>query len=116
MSEERLPFPDALGIARLRYVQRLREALADLGFGTFRRGDGAWVRILAAEPHSPGELAAILGVSPQAATKAADSLEERGYVTRRADETDRRRIQLELTERGRAYAEAIDAVVGGVDE
>jgi DNA-binding MarR family transcriptional regulator len=116
MDDERPPFPDALGLARLRYVQRLRGALADLGFGSFRRGDGAWVRILTAGPRSPGELAAILGVSPQAATKAADSLEERGYVTRHPDESDRRRILLELTERGEAYAEAVTSVVEGIDE
>jgi DNA-binding MarR family transcriptional regulator len=116
VTQPRPPFPDALGLARLRFVQRLREGLADLGFGSFRRGDGAWVRILAAGPKSPGELAAVIGVSPQAATKAADSLEERGYLTRGPDDGDRRRILLELTERGVAYAEAIDSVVGGLDE
>ncbi|HZQ82921.1 MAG TPA: MarR family transcriptional regulator [Gaiellaceae bacterium] len=114
--EDRHPFPDVLGLARLRYTQRLRAQLAELGFGDFRRGDGAWVRILAHEPTTPGELASIMGVSPQAATKAADTLEERGYLTRRIDEGDRRRILLELTERGAAYAAAIVSVVEGVDE
>jgi len=116
MSDERPPFPDALGLARLRYIQRLREQLADLGFNDFRRGDGAWVRILSAGSRPPSELAAIVGVSPQAVTKRADSLEERGYVTRRPDDVDRRRILLELTERGQAYADALHSVVEGVDE
>jgi DNA-binding MarR family transcriptional regulator len=116
MTEPRQPFSDALGLARLRFVQRLRDGLVDLGFASFRRGDGAWVRILAVGPKSPSELAAIIGVSPQAATKAADSLEERGYLTRRPDDGDRRRILLELTERGASYAEAIGGVVGGLDE
>jgi DNA-binding MarR family transcriptional regulator len=116
MTQPRIPFPDALALARLRHVQRLRDGLADLGFVSFRRGDGAWVRILAAGPQSPSEIAGIIGVSPQAATKAADSLEERGYLTRRPDDGDRRRILLDLTERGVAYAEALDSVVGGLDE
>jgi len=117
MTEEGRPlFPDLVALARLRFGARMRSSLFDLGFGNFRRGDGAWVRILADRPCAPSELASIVGVSPQAVTKAADSLEERGYIVRRPDPDDRRRILLELTERGAAYAEAVDAVVGGLDE
>lgn len=74
------------------------------------------MRILAHEPCALSQLAAIVGVSPQAVTKAADSLEERGYVVRRPDTGDRRKIVLELTERGRTYAAAIDDAVDAVDE
>ncbi len=109
-------FGDLLGLARLRRVARMRRELLDRGFGDFRRGDGAWVRILAHAPTSLSELAGFIGVSPQAATKAADGLEQRGYVVRRADDRDRRRVLLEVTERGAEYASAIDEVIALLDE
>jgi DNA-binding MarR family transcriptional regulator len=109
-------FTDALALARLRLVKELRRELLDRGYAGFRRADGAWVRILAHEPCSLSELASIVGVSPQAVTKAADTLEERGYVVRRPDANDRRKIVLELTASGGAYAAAVDEAVDAIDE
>jgi DNA-binding MarR family transcriptional regulator len=109
-------FGDAVALARLRLVRELERELLDRGFPGFRRADGAWVRILAHEPCSLSELASVVGVSPQAVTKAADSLERRGYVVRRPDANDRRKTVLELTERGRAYAAAVDESVEAIDE
>lgn len=116
MTEQPRAFGDTLALARLRLVRELERELLDRGFAGFRRADGAWVRILARRPCSLSELASIVGVSPQAVTKAADTLEARGYVVRRPDATDRRKIVLELTARGRAYAEAVDDAVEAVDE
>jgi DNA-binding MarR family transcriptional regulator len=109
-------FYDLLAIARLHQTHRMRVELAARGFADFRRGDGAWVRILGEWPRSPGEVAAIVGISRQAATKMADALEARGYVERAADDGDRRRVVLSLSERGRQYERAIVEVVDLLDE
>jgi DNA-binding MarR family transcriptional regulator len=109
-------FHDLLAIARLRWLARLRAGLAERGFTDFRRGDGAWVRILAEEPCGPAEIADAIGISRQAATKMADSLEQRGYVERHDDEHDRRRVVLHLTEKGRRYHDATVEVVTGLNE
>ena len=109
-------FHDLLAIARLRRLNGMRAALAERGFTDFRRGDGAWVRILAHEPLGLGELAEIIGISRQAATKMADSLERRGYVERRGDDADRRRVVLHLTDLGRRYEQAIVEAVDTLDE
>src|ERR1700690_2665579 len=109
-------FHDLLAIARLRWLNRMRAELADRGFTTFRRGDGAWVRILGFEPQGLGEMAEFIGISRQAATKMADSLEQRGYVVRQDDEADRRRVVLHLTDAGRRYERAIIEVVDALDE
>jgi DNA-binding MarR family transcriptional regulator len=45
------------------------------------------------------------GVSKQAASKLIDTLVIRGYVERGTDPEDRRRLTLELTERGREAAD-----------
>jgi len=109
-------FNDLLALARLRWLNRMRAALAERGFTTFRRGDGAWVRILGYEPQGLGEMAEFIGISRQAATKMADSLESRGYVERKDDDADRRRVVLHLTDLGRRYEQAIIEVVDNLDE
>jgi len=67
-------------------------------------------------------LADRLGVTPSAATRLIDGLESNGWVERRRDDKDRRRIELALTGPGRREAErlhastekAIEAVLDGV--
>jgi DNA-binding MarR family transcriptional regulator len=115
-SDEPESFNDLLAIARLRWLHRMRVALAERGFDDFRRGDGAWVRILGEQPAGMGEIAEFIGISPQAGTKVGDSLERRGYVERRDDDADRRRVVLHLTDRGREYQEAVVEVVAMLDE
>jgi DNA-binding MarR family transcriptional regulator len=61
-------------------------------------------------------MAEFIGISRQAATKMADSLERRGYVERKDDEADRRRVVLHLTDLGRRYERAIVEVVDALDE
>jgi DNA-binding MarR family transcriptional regulator len=119
--DDEASFYDLLAIARLRWLDRMRGGLAERGFTDFRRGDGAWIRILGAEPHGPepcgpAEIADAIGISRQAATKMADSLEQRGYLERRGDEHDRRRVALHLTEKGRRYHDATVEVVTGLNE
>src|SRR3954468_3857134 len=48
-----------------------------------------------------GELAAPQRVQPPSMTRTVNALEEGGYVSRRAHETDRRQVVVVLSERGR---------------
>jgi DNA-binding MarR family transcriptional regulator len=57
-----------------------------------------------------------LGVTRQAASQLIDTLVVRGYLSREVNPADRRRLNIELTDRGRAAAEAIAAAIGQVDE
>jgi len=54
---------------------------------------------------SASDVARDFGISKQAASKLIDTLVIRGYVSRGVDPDDRRRLSLELTDRGRAAAE-----------
>jgi DNA-binding MarR family transcriptional regulator len=54
-------------------------------------------------------------VSKQAASKLIDLLVVRGFLERKADATDRRRMNLELTERGRAARDMVDLGTSRVD-
>jgi DNA-binding MarR family transcriptional regulator len=64
---------------------------------------------------SAGDLIRQLGVTKQAASQLIDTLVIRGYLERRTDLDDRRRMVIELTDRGRAAAAAVKAGVDAVD-
>lgn len=52
----------------------------------------------------PSEIAKKLGFSRARMSHILDSLETKGYVTRRPDPSDRRRVLVSITESGRDYA------------
>jgi DNA-binding MarR family transcriptional regulator len=56
---------------------------------------------LADGPKSAGELSAGTGLSSAATTTLIDRLEQKGFVRRVADPTDRRRVLVEMTPDGR---------------
>lgn len=51
-----------------------------------------------------GELASAVGLTPGAVTTVLDRLEERGFVTRRRDPEDRRRVIVEMSDEARRRA------------
>lgn len=58
---------------------------------------------------TPSELARDLGLAPASVTGRLDALERRGLIVRTPSKTDRRRVEVELTEPGRVlWREALD--------
>ncbi len=83
--------------------------LADLarqGFADLRVRHGYVFQHLLAGPRSIGALAALLGITPQGASKAVLELEALGYVRRAPSSEDQRTHFVCLTERGVAAVEA----------
>src|SRR3990172_12073019 len=62
------------------------------------------------DAHSIGDVAAFLGVSNAAASKAVDKLVRRGLLLRSEGEPDRRAIQLSLTKSSRRLLADYDAL------
>ncbi|GAY19112.1 MarR family winged helix-turn-helix transcriptional regulator [Mycobacterium sp. shizuoka-1] len=58
-------------------------------------------------PAGPAELGRRLGMSSASATVLADRLERAGYIRRRRDPSDRRRIILEVTDATAARSQAV---------
>jgi DNA-binding MarR family transcriptional regulator len=109
-------FPMLLAAARRRYGREIRDALASAGFTDMPRAGARLVGGIARNGPSLADAAADLAVSKQAASQLVDTLVLRGYLERRSDPADRRRIILDLTERGRAAADEIRAAVDRVDQ
>jgi len=60
------------------------------------------------ENASMADIARVLGVAPTVITGLVDRLEARGLIRRESHPTDRRRIQLVLTERGTAISQQVE--------
>lgn len=56
-----------------------------------------------------------MGVTKQAVSQAVDALVVRGYLERSQDPSDRRRVNLILTDRGREAGRAARSAIEGVD-
>src|SRR6476660_4988772 len=83
-----------------------RRIAAD-GLDDLRFADGVIFQHLVTGPLAIGDLAARMGVTQQAASKAVADLERRHSVVRAADAGDARVRRVELTARGAAAIEAV---------
>jgi DNA-binding MarR family transcriptional regulator len=62
------------------------------------------------------ELAALFGMTKQAASKLVDSMEAGGLVTRTAEAEDQRRRPIVLTEQGRRFLATVEDIYDGLEE
>jgi DNA-binding MarR family transcriptional regulator len=107
--------PALLRAARGSYGHAINASLAAAGFEDLPR-NGAF--ILGGMTNHGGSAVGVirsLGVTKQAASQLIDTLVLRGYLTRQINPEDRRRMVVELTDRGRGAAEAVRAGVEEVD-
>lgn len=109
-------FPTLLGAAQRTYSAAIRSALADAGYADLPL-TGYWITgFLARGGSGLQDLASRLTVSKQAISRIIDLLVTRGYCERAPDPTDRRRMTLVLTDRGRVAARQIGHAVERVNE
>jgi DNA-binding MarR family transcriptional regulator len=116
-----VPFPAAedeeilvlLVRARGGYGNTISAHLAAAGFDDLPRSGPFVLGGMASHRGSAVEMIRSLGVTRQAASQLIDTLVLRGYLSREVNPEDRRRMNIVLTERGRAAAAAIRA---GIDE
>ncbi|MET0309641.1 MAG: MarR family transcriptional regulator [Sphingomonas sp.] len=98
--------PALLRHARTTYGTAMRAALVEGGYDDVP-ANGMYVIGALAWGEAPlGQIIRELRVSKQVAGQLVDALVLRGYLEREVDPSDRRRLTVTLTERGRAAAEA----------
>ena len=93
----------------------IRDALIEEGFSDMPPS-GGYVLGLLEHGRPLSEVIAEMGFSKQRASQLVDTMVIRGYVERRVDADDRRRMTLTLTERGRAASEVVYHTVVEIDE
>src|SRR6201995_4532004 len=107
--------PALLRAARGSYGHAIRMQLAAAGFDDLPRNGAYVISGIVNHGGSASGLVRELGVSKQAASQLIDTLVVRGYLQREAHPGDRRRVTIEVTERGRAAAEAVRSGVKSID-
>lgn len=103
--------------------QHDHRSISSLGFGTL--SDFALLEVLLHKgPQPVNEIGRRVFLSSGSITTAVDRAVQRGWVTRQPRETDRRVVEVHLTDSGRAvieeafprHAAALDAAVHALDE
>jgi DNA-binding MarR family transcriptional regulator len=107
--------PALIRAARGSYAQVIGAHLAAGGFDDLPRNGPFVLGGMARWGGSASDMTRALGVTKQAASQLIDTLVLRGYLTREVNPTDRRRMTIDLTDRGRAAAAAVAAAVAEVD-
>jgi DNA-binding MarR family transcriptional regulator len=107
--------PALLRGARSAYSRAIHAQLAAVGCEDVPRNGSYVLGGMASHGFEANDLIQQLGVSKQAASQLIDTMVVRGYLERRINPDDRRRMTIELTEHGRAAAAAIRTGVESVD-
>ena len=107
--------PALLRGARGAYANTIVGSLEAAGFEDLPRNGPFVLGGMANHGGSAVEMIRSLGVTRQAASQLIDMLVLRGYLDRQTNRDDRRRMDIELTERGRAAASVVRAAVKNVD-
>jgi DNA-binding MarR family transcriptional regulator len=81
-------------------IDRLLAAMEQAGLRGMKPAYGFVIRAVAAEGPGINRLAELLGVSKQAASKAAEEMLEQGFLRSAPDPRDRRRTRLLLGKKG----------------
>lgn len=115
--DDAVSIPALLRAARGAYGNAIRRRFATADFDDLPRNApfilGGMNRY--GDDIAAGDLIRQLGVSKQAAGQLVDTLVVRGYLERRTNPGDRRRVTLELTPRGKAAGEEVRAAIEDVD-
>jgi DNA-binding MarR family transcriptional regulator len=112
---DEIVIPALLRASRGAYGHAVRASLARGGFDDLPANGPYVLGGIANRGGTAGGLVRELGVSKQAASQLIDTLVLRGYLERHPDPEDRRRMTIELTDRGRAAAAAVRDGVETVD-
>jgi DNA-binding MarR family transcriptional regulator len=113
--DDEVVIPALLRGARGCYAQAIRVHLEARGLDDMPRNGSFVLGGMAHHGGSAADMIGGLGISKQAASQLIDTLVSRGYLTRRSVPDDRRRVMIELTERGRAAAVAVRDGIADVD-
>jgi DNA-binding MarR family transcriptional regulator len=101
--------------ARGGYGNTIGEHLAAAGFDDLPRNGPFLLGAMGSKGGQAVDVIRSLGVTRQAASQLIDTLVLRGYLSREINPEDRRRMNVVLTEHGRAAAAAIRTGIAEID-
>src|SRR5436305_11748425 len=97
-------------------VRRVSVGLADAGFDDLRPAHTAVFQHIESGGSRLTELAERAQITKQSMGYLVDYLEQRGYLERRPDPSDRRAVLISLTDRGWEQVRAALKIIGTIEE
>lgn len=107
--------PALMRSARGTYANSIRAHLRAIGVDDLPRNGSMVLLGIATDGGLRNDLPSTLGVSKQAVSQLLETLVSRGFLERGIDPDDRRRLALNLTDKGKRVAEASTRAIDAVD-
>jgi DNA-binding MarR family transcriptional regulator len=115
-SSPRIPLARLLAMAFRQLIDQLHERLAAAGYPDVRSTYGYVLLAVRDQPTTGADIALLLGVSKQAASKLADEMERGGYVKRQPHLDDARAKSIAITSRGRRFLGVVESIYDDLEE
>jgi DNA-binding MarR family transcriptional regulator len=110
------PLARLFAIAYRQLIDGLHDRLQARGWTDVRPAFGFVLLAAREQPTSATELAALMGITKQAASKLVDAMVSGGYVRRGADPQDGRQRPVALTGRGEELLSAVEQVYAELED
>ncbi|MBA3672198.1 MAG: winged helix-turn-helix transcriptional regulator [Gemmatimonadaceae bacterium] len=110
-----IPLARLLALAYRQLIDELHVRLAALGYADVRPAFGYVLLALREQPTTGADIALLLGVTKQAASKLIDVMERGGYVRRKAHGNDARAKTIAITARGRKVLVTVESIYRGLE-
>jgi len=105
-----VPLARLLAMSYRQLIDRLHERLADEGYTDVRPTFGYVLLAVRDGPTTGADIALLLGVTKQAASKLVDAMEQGGYVRRQTHGDDARAKEIAITARGRRFLVTVESI------
>ena len=105
-----VPLARLLAMAYRQLIDRLHERLAAEGYTDVRPTFGYVLLAVRDGPTTGADIALLLGVTKQAASKLVDAMEQGGYVRRQTHGDDARAKEIAITARGRRFLGTVESI------
>ena len=112
---ERTPLARLFAVGYRTLIENLHVELRSRGWTDIRPAYG-FVLLAAREKTAVSDLATLMGMTKQAASKLVDDMVESGYLERSTGSPDGRRKEIGLTERGQALLVAVESIYRDLEQ
>ena len=110
-----VPLARLLAMAYRQLIDELHARLVGHGYTDVRPAFGYVLLAVRDAKMNGAEVAALLGVTKQAASKLVDAMERGGYVARQAHGEDARAKEIAITARGRKVLQTVESIYRDIE-
>ncbi len=111
-----VPLARLMAMAFRHLIDELHARLAKRGYTDVRSAYGYVLLAARSRPTTGTDVAELLGMTKQAASKLIDAMEQGGYVKRRPRDDDSRAKEIVLTARGQKFLSTVETIYREIED